>query len=147
MNIKSKAFLYTLDSLAWEYIEECLKATREVLSNKGTKENVKERHIPTIDYFLRIWIPRNYSKKDTIKRSTYYRWLKWDNTEKQRVVKNIDENFRAVAGDIVANEGKGIFFAKNKLGWTDKLQTDNTNTNIQILNIDPLDDSNDNITK
>lgn len=146
MNTKSKIFLYTLDSLAWKYIEECLEATREVLSNKGTKENVKERHIPTVDYFLRIWIPRNYNKKDTIKRSTYYRWLNWTNTEKQRVIKSIDENFRAVAGDIVANEGKGIFFAKNKLGWSDKMDS-NVSTNISILNIDPLDDSTDhNIT-
>ena len=72
MNSKSKLFVDQLDDLAWEYVEECLKAKKQVLSNKGNIQNVKERHIPTIDYFLNIWIPKNYSKKDTIKRSTYY---------------------------------------------------------------------------
>jgi len=42
-----------------------------------------------------------------------------------------------LAADIVANEGKGIFYAKNKLGWTDRLQTEQTN--ISILNVDPID--------
>jgi hypothetical protein len=50
-----------------------------------------------------------------------------------------------LAADIVANEGKGIFYAKNKLGWTDKQQIETTN--IQVLNIDPLDDSSDNQPK
>jgi hypothetical protein len=80
------------------------------------------RHIPTIDFFLRIWIPRNYSRQDTIKRSSYYRWLNWTNTEKQRVIYNIDEAFKALARDIVANEGKGIFYAKNRLGMHDRQQ-------------------------
>jgi hypothetical protein len=34
--------------------------------------------------------------------------------------------FRALATDIVANEGKGIFYAKNYLGMTDKVQTEST---------------------
>ena len=121
---KSKAFVDRLEELAWEYIQECINHTREMLSNKGTLKNVKDRHIPTIDYFLHIWIPMNYSKKDTIKRSTYYRWLKWENTYKQTIIQNIDNWFKSLAGDIVANEGKGIFYAKNKLGWTDR--TENT---------------------
>ncbi len=73
---------------------------------------------------MRIWIPRNYSRKDTIKRSTYYRWLNWDNTEKQRVIRDIDEAFKALAQDIVANEGKGIFYAKNRLGMHDRQQVE-----------------------
>ena len=52
-------------------------------------------------------------------------------------LKKIDETFQALAADIVANEGKGIFYAKNKLGWTDKMQSEQTN--ISILNIDPID--------
>lgn len=122
---KSKAFVDRLEELAWEYIQECINYKREVLTNKGTLTDVKDRHIPTIDYFLNIWIPLNYNKKDTIKRSTYYRWLRWDNTYKQEVVQNIDNWFKALAGDIVANEGKGIFYAKNKLGWTDKNEVNN----------------------
>lgn len=122
---KSKAFVDRLEELAWKYIQECIYYKREVLTNKGTLTDVKDRHIPTIDYFLNIWIPLNYNKKDTIKRSTYYRWLRWDNTYKQEVVQNIDNWFKALAGDIVANEGKGIFYAKNKLGWTDKNEVNN----------------------
>jgi len=133
---KTKQFVDRLEQLAWDYIQECINNTKEILSNKGTKEDVKDRHIPTIDYFLNIWIPLNYSKKDTIKRSTYYRWLKWDNTYKQKTIFNIDVWFKSLAGDIVANEGKGIFYAKNKLGWTDKNQTELKGT----LNIPKLPD-------
>jgi hypothetical protein len=35
-------------------------------------------------------------------------------------IKNIEGMFTALATDIVANEGKGIFYAKNKLGMTDR---------------------------
>jgi hypothetical protein len=44
-------------------------------------------------------------------------------------LKKIREYFDSVAEDIVANEGKGIFYAKNRLGMTDKVdsRTDNTN--------------------
>ena len=117
---KNKAFVERLNEYAWEYVQECISHKKQVLSNKGSLEDVKDRHIPTIQYFLNIWIPLNYSKKDTIKRSTYYRWLKWDNTYKQQVIQNIDDTFEALAVDIVANEGKGIFYAKNKLGMSDK---------------------------
>jgi hypothetical protein len=39
-------------------------------------------------------------------------------------VNQIDEMFRALAADIVANEGKGIFYAKNLLGWTDRAKNE-----------------------
>jgi hypothetical protein len=32
--------------------------------------------------------------------------------------------FRALAADVVANEGKGIFYAKNLLGWTDRAKNE-----------------------
>jgi hypothetical protein len=35
-------------------------------------------------------------------------------------IKSIDDDFKALAEDIVANEGKGIFYAKNRLGMHDK---------------------------
>jgi hypothetical protein len=51
----------------------------------------------------------------TINRSTYYRWLNdEDNIEKYDTIKGVDELFKALAVDIVANEGKGIFYAKNR---------------------------------
>lgn len=125
---KSKPFVIQLEELAWEYILECGAHSKEVATGSGKIVDLKERHIPTIDYFLRIWIPTNYSKSHTIKRRTYYRWLNWDNTFKQETISNIDNMFKSLAGDIVANEGKGIFYAKNKLGWTDKMQNNNHNT-------------------
>lgn len=118
---KSKAFVYQLYLLGEEYIDECLSHTVQEVSQGRVVEKLN-RHIPTIDFFLRIWIPRNYSRQDTIKRSSYYRWLNWTNTEKQRVIYNIDETFKALARDIVANEGKGIFYAKNRLGMHDRQQ-------------------------
>jgi len=118
---KDKVFLFRLYQLAEAYIDECLAHTVQEVSQGRIVEKMN-RHIPTIDFFLRIWIPRNYSKKDTIKRPTYYRWLNWENTEKQRVIKHIDDIFKALAQDIVANEGKGIFYAKNRLGMHDRQQ-------------------------
>jgi hypothetical protein len=120
---KSPAFVYNLFTLAEQYIDECLTNTTEEVS-QGRIVKKLNRHIPTIDFFLRIWIPRNYSRQDTIKRSSYYRWLNWHNTEKQRVIHNIDEAFKALARDIVANEGKGIFYAKNRLGMHDRQQVE-----------------------
>ncbi len=128
---KSKPFVIQLEEYAWEYITECLTNTKEVVSGSGKVVKISDRYIPTIDYFLRIWIPLKYNKSDTIKRQTYYRWLKWENTFKQKVIENINENFKSLAGDVVANEGRGIFYAKNKLGWTDKVQNENNNTNIE----------------
>lgn len=120
-NSKSPAFVYQLFVLAETYIDECLSHTTQEVSQGRVVEKLN-RHIPTIDFFLRIWIPRNYDRRDTIKRQTYYRWLNWTNTEKQRVIFNIDEAFKALARDIVANEGKGIFYAKNRLGMHDRQQ-------------------------
>ena len=37
-------------------------------------------------------------------------------------MKKIREHFDAVAEDVVANEGKGIFYAKNRLGMHDRQQ-------------------------
>jgi hypothetical protein len=43
-------------------------------------------------------------------------------------IKRIDELFKSLATDIVANEGKGIFYAKNRLGMSDKQENQNNNT-------------------
>jgi hypothetical protein len=44
-------------------------------------------------------------------------------------IKSIDDQFKALAEDIVANEGKGIFYAKNRLGMSDKVDSRNDTTN------------------
>lgn len=140
---KSIEFILSLPTYADTYIKECLSNTKEVVSGSGKVIEVRDRHIPTIDYFLNIWLP--LLKLETIHRDTYYTWLKSEDKIKSDTIKRIDDLFKSLAGDIVANEGKGIFYAKNKLGWTDKIQTENTSVN--ILSFDPLDDSSDNSTK
>ena len=117
---KSKEFLEMLAEQSWVYIEECINKTKQTANNKGGVTDVKDRYIPTIDYFLRIWMPLH--NKETIHRGTWYKWLDGDDKEKSDTIKKINENFNALASDVVANEGRGIFYAKNKLGWTDKAE-------------------------
>lgn len=123
---KSKDFINNLPEYANKYIDVCLNHTKEVATGSGKIVEQRERHIPTIAFFLNIWMPRNVG--DTISRDTYYEWLKSDNKAKSDTIKKIDELFQSLAADIVANEGKGIFYAKNKLGWTDR-QTQDLNIN------------------
>lgn len=124
---KSKEFIESLPEWANQYIDVCLNHSKEVATGSGKIVEQRERHIPTIAFFLNIWMPRNVG--DTLVRNTYYEWLKGDCEAKKDTIKKIDDTFKALAGDIVANEGKGIFYAKNKLGWTDKVQAENTNIN------------------
>ena len=144
MNAKSDEFVKLLSEQSWVYIQECLSNKKEMVNNKGTVTEIKDRHIPTIDYFLRIWMPLNHQQ--TIVRSTWYKWLNDENDSKSNTIKSIDNEFKALAADIVANEGKGIFYAKNRLGMTDRQQID-TNQSINLLNIDPLSDTADNSTE
>ena len=124
--MKSLEFITELPNYANQYIEVCLNHTKEVATGSGKIVEQRERHIPTIAFFLNIWMPRNVG--DTISRDTYYEWLKSDNKAKSDTIKKIDELFQSLAADIVANEGKGIFYAKNKLGMTDKQQVDGSMT-------------------
>ena len=124
--MKSDEFITNLPIWANEYIEVCLNHTKEVVSGSGKLVQQRERHIPTISFFLNIWLPMN--KKDTIHRDTYYTWLISDDCKKSDNIKKIESLFTALATDIVANEGKGIFYAKNKLGMTDKQQVDGSMT-------------------
>ena len=116
---KTDISLQHLEQLAYTYIDDCLTYQREHPTASGKIVKVLDRQIPTIDYFLRIWIPKK--GEPTICRSTYYKWLNDEsNPEKSDTIKNIEGLFKALATDIVANEGKGIFYAKNRLGMTDK---------------------------
>jgi hypothetical protein len=113
----SKEYIKNLELWSIEYIEECSSHKKETLSNKGEIIMVMDRHIPTIDYFLRIWIPI-IRKEKGIDPSTWYNWLNGEDKDKLKfeTIKKIDELFKGLASDIVANEGKGIFYAKNRLG-------------------------------
>ena len=122
-NFKSDDFIINLGKHADNYISECLAHTKEVVSGSGKVIEVRDRHIPTIDYFLRIWIPI-VRKEKSIVRETYYTWLNSDDKLKSDTIKKIDDLFKGLAIDIVGNEGKGIFYAKNLLGWTDRAKTE-----------------------
>ena len=122
----SDDFIKHLEELAYLYIQECISHQKETVSNKGEIVLVQDRHIPTIDYFLRIWIPL-VKKEKTIHRDTYYTWLKSDDQLKSDTIKKIDDTFKCLAKDIVANEGKGIFYAKNALGMHDRQQVETRN--------------------
>lgn len=129
-NNKSLEFITELPNYADKYIAECIAHTKEVVSGSGKVIEVRDRHIPTIAYFLNIWLP--LLKLDSISRVTYYAWKNSDCGIKTNTIKKIDELFNSLATDIVANEGKGIFYAKNKLGMSDKVDSRNENTNIEI---------------
>lgn len=125
MNKKSDEFIEALGVRAEEYIQECLSNTKPHVAGSGKVVDVPDRHIPTILYFLHIWMPRNHG--ESISRETYYRWLRSEDELKNDTIKKIDALFKALAEDIVANEGKGIFYAKNRLGMHDKQHIENKN--------------------
>jgi hypothetical protein len=122
---KTMITLNELEQLSAQYINECMTYTKQHPTASGKLVDVLDRQIPTIDYFLRIWIP--LKERPTINRSTYYRWLNDEsNEDKCNTIKNTEGLFKALATDIVANEGKGIFYAKNRLGMTDRAAIETT---------------------
>ena len=121
MRTHDKLDLDEITQKAQEYIDFCLESTKEVPTSGGVR-TIRERHIPTIMYFLLVWMPRQEVK--FYKRRNYYKVLNDQAHPAHETVKEIDEIFRALAADIVANEGKGIFYAKNLLGWTDRAKTE-----------------------
>ena len=127
---KSEQFVKDLEEKAYEYIQECLSNTKEHATGSGKVVEVRDRHIPTIDFFLRIWLINNHG--ESINRKTWYDWLNTDEGIKSNTIKRIDEVFKALASDIVANEGKGIFYAKNRLGMHDK-------QHLETKNVDKFD--------
>jgi len=133
---------YEIEQLAYTYIDECINNKTEKSTASGKVVLIKDRHIPTIDYFLRIWIVKK--GKPTICRSTYYNWLNGGNEDKLNTIKNIEGMFRSLAIDILANEQKGIFYAKNKLGMTDKTQIEQTEIKPITINLDSSINSNEN---
>lgn len=109
-----------LQQLADEYCDYCINSTKEVATGSGKIVEVRERHLPTTAYFLLHWLRRNHF--DFYKRANFYTAMNKSDHPYSDTIKSIDEQFNALARDIVANEGKGIFYAKNKLGMTDKIQ-------------------------
>jgi hypothetical protein len=111
-----------LEELAWIYIQECINNKKEHPTASGKIVLISDKIIPTINYFLKIWIPNH--GQPTIARSTFYSWLKSDNTNKSDKIIEIEGLFEALAVQIIANSNKGVFYAKNKLGM-DKIEQKN----------------------
>lgn len=127
---KDEEFLENLPKWADEYIDVCIKTTKEVATGSGKIVEIRDRHLPTISYFTQIWLPRE--KKESITRDCWYKWLNGDNEQKVTLINSINEMFKALATDIVANEQKGIFYAKNYLSMTDRVDTKNENFNHDV---------------
>lgn len=121
-----------LEVYAWQYIQDCINHKKEQATASGKIVLITDRHLPTIAYFLKIWLPLN--GLPTLCRSTYYNWINSKNQQVMDTIKNIEDVFNALATDIVANEGKGIFYAKNKLGMTDQ-QKEVANNNFRPIEI------------
>jgi hypothetical protein len=118
---KTQIDLIELESLAWQYILECINNTKQHPTASGKLVLITDRHLPTISYFLKIWLPMK--GKPSISRTTFYNWLNQSkDKEKLDTIKNIEGLFTSLAIDILANDNKGagtIFYAKNKLGFSD----------------------------
>lgn len=110
-----------LNQFALEYCEECIESQKEVPTVKGAVR-IKERRIPTYKYFILHWL--KHRDIDIYSRQHIYAVMANPEHPLSDTLKNIRETFDALAEDIVANEGKGIFYAKNRLGMTDKMQED-----------------------
>lgn len=110
--------------MAYNYCDYCIASTKEIATNSGVKQ-VKERHIPTVSYFLHHWLRREHF--DFYCRDNWYHAMKDDKHPLSDTIKTIDDFFNSLARDIVANEGKGIFYAKNKLGMHDRQQVETRN--------------------
>lgn len=126
----SKVTPEQLMAYANEYVRECLNSKEERLTNAGQIVLLKNRKIPTIQFFLCWWIPKGTPEiRPTICRKTFYNWKEGSDPDKKEAATFIDELFEAIATDILANDNKGassIFYAKNKMNWTDKLQNEST---------------------
>ena len=123
MNSKSPDFAYKLLELAKQYVRECEEHTKQTTAAYKIVE-LKDRKLPTIDYFIHIWLPKH--SEETLSRSGFYRWLDSEDPVKIDTIKKIQTIFKALAKDVVANEGKGIFYAKNFLNMSDQVNTDST---------------------
>lgn len=110
--------------MAHRYCDYCIASTKEIATNSGVKQ-VRERHIPTVSYFLLHWLRREHF--DFYCRDNWYHAMKNESHPLSDTIKSIDEIFNSLARDIVANEGKGIFYAKNKLGMHDRQQVETRN--------------------
>jgi hypothetical protein len=87
-----------LRQLAWKYIDECESATKQVVVNSGVHE-VKDRLIPDVRHFLRIWIRKQ--DFEFYQKSQYYNAMSDENHQMSTPSKNIQDDFKALSIHIV----------------------------------------------
>lgn len=114
-----------LTKYSLEYCDECIDNTNEVATSSGKILEIRNRHLPTIKYFLLHWLRREHPDFYMLGRSQFYAARKDERHPLSDAIKSIDADFKSLAKDIVANEGKGIFYAKNALGMHDKQHIEN----------------------
>ena len=95
-----------LMELAYAYCDDCMSGTKEVATGSGKIVSIRDRFVPTIDYFLHHWLRKHefefYTKMGLWK-------VRQDPTHPYHEISNkIVDMFKALATDIVANEGKAI---------------------------------------
>ena len=114
-----------LMELAYAYCDDCMAGKKEVATGSGKIVEIRDRHVPTIDYFLDHWLRRH--DFDFYTRMGLWKIRQDPGHPYHAACTKIVAMFKSLATDIVANEGKAIFYAKNALGMTDRAQTENTN--------------------
>lgn len=107
-----------LINLAEEYLTECETSVKELLANTGKAVEISDRRIPTFKYFILIWLKNK--EFDFYSRQHVYKIMENEEHPLCDTIKNVRAYFDALAEDVVANEGKGIFYAKNRLGMSDR---------------------------
>jgi hypothetical protein len=139
----SKINIEKLNDYAVVYINDCLDNTREHVTHGGQIVHISDPHTPTVNYFLRIWLPRQGFH--TISRATYYQWLSKlkdseEGSEEAATMQNINEMFNAVAEHLLCNSPRAnvtglIFYAKNKLNFSDKSEREISNFTPHVVTI------------
>lgn len=120
MNKHRQVDIEELLNLADEYCDECMNNTKTHVSGSGKEVQVLDRKVPTMKYWSLHWMKKKGF--DIFTRQYIYDIIKNEVHPLSDTMKKIREHFDAVAEDVVANEGKGIFYAKNRLGMHDRQQ-------------------------
>jgi hypothetical protein len=115
--------------LAYEFMDECEQNKVEQATAKGAVK-ITSRKLPTPGYFCDIWLRKRGVK--FYKARSFYDVRKDENHPAHSLVMEITGILKSLAVDVVANEGKGIFYAKNHLDMTDKVEN---NTNVNTITV------------
>ena len=114
-----------LELLAAEYIIECANNRAEHPTVKGDIIEVSNRKIADWKYFCSWWIVQKGF--DFYTRQYSYDIEKDENHPLSDTIKKVKAMMDGYSSDVVANEGKGIFWAKNRLGMHDRQQVETRN--------------------